>query len=258
MRDTCSLGSPLGGYALAPAGHADWSARDGRVLHALMRAGFGYVTQGNRVLPVLPMRRAVLRLARGARRPAKLAARRKDVARALRNTPPAHPLELRVSTDLLQACEKLEAFHEQSWVGPALVRVWEAMLQAGTLIVLELWCDGAMVAADFGHPIGGSFYVATRWHDPALAKHQTGFVLALASARLLERCGVALWDLGGTDCSAGMRYKESVSEVVPRPVFANLFRRVRDAVPADGSLAQRLAAATGPTGIAITEGDLFS
>ena len=128
----------------------------------------------------------------------------------------------------------------------------------GTLVVLELWCHGAMVAADFGHPIGGSFYVATRWHDPALAKHQTGFVLALASARLLERCGVALWDLGGTDFSAGMRYKESVSEILPRPVFSDLFRRVRDEVPADDSLARMLAEATGPNGIVITESDLFN
>ena len=132
VRDACSLGSPLIGYSLAPAGHAAWTVRDAGVFFALMRAGFGYVTQGNRVMPVLPMRRAVLRLAAGAPRPHKLKSRQKDVSRTLRNTPPPHPFQLRVSTDLPQACRKLEQHHENSWVGPALRRVWEEMLAAGS------------------------------------------------------------------------------------------------------------------------------
>ena len=125
-----------------------------------------------------------------------------------------------------------------------------------------------MVAADFGHPIGSSFYVATRWHDPTLSRHQPGFVLALASAALLQRCGAALWDLGGTDSSAGMRYKESVSEIMPRPAFADLFSRVRDEEvgAGKGGLAAALAVATGASasgeslagcGLVITEVDLF-
>ena len=83
--------------------------------------------------------------------------------------------------------EEEEEEEEPSPVQATLRRVWADMLTRGTLIVFELWCNGTMVAADFGHPVGASFYVATRWHDPALSKHQTGFVLALASARVLQR-----------------------------------------------------------------------
>jgi Leu/Phe-tRNA-protein transferase len=260
------------GYSLAPAPSAGASASaaeqhmldsrldgDAQMLHRLLQAGFGYVTQGNRCMPILPMRRAVLQLAAHTERPRRLKSRRKDVARMLRNAPPAAPFELRVSTDLELACTQLKIHHEDSWVGPALLRVWHRMMHAHTsLVVLELWCGGEMVAADFGHPVGRSFYVATRWHDSALAKSQPGFVLALASAKLLAAHGYELWDLGGTDSSPGMKYKESVAEILQRPHFHDLFLRAR---ATEGQLAAGPPAKRIQPGLAIsaiTESDLFS
>ena len=239
VRDACSIGSPLLGHQLAPAPAANASVEeeralcartdaDARLLQRLLAAGFGYVTHGDRCMPLLPMRRAVLELAPSAVRPRKLKARRKDVARMLRNAPPPHPFELRVSTDLESACTRLQLHHEHSWVGSALLRVWRHMMHAhASLVVMELWCGGEMVAADFGHPVARCFYVATRWHDSRLARYQPGFVLALASARLLAAHGYELWDLGGTDASAGMRYKESLAEILPRPYFYDRFLRAR-------------------------------
>uniref|UniRef100_A0A7S2CP68 BioF2-like acetyltransferase domain-containing protein n=1 Tax=Haptolina brevifila TaxID=156173 RepID=A0A7S2CP68_9EUKA len=125
------------------------------------------------------------------------------------------------------------------------------MLSAGSLLVLELWSGEAMVAADFGHAVGGSFYVATRWHDSALSRYQPGFVLALASAKLLADNGFELWDLGGTDSSQGMRYKEGISHVVPRPTFHDLFLRARGTQP------RRIEPGVVIGEAGITESDLF-
>ena len=254
VRDACCLGSPLMGYSLAPDGASEERIdSDACMLTRLLHAGFGYVTQGVRCLPILPVRRAVLQLGAGTPRPRKLAARRKDVTRMLRNAPPPHPFVLRINTDFALACTQLQIHHEHSWVSPALLRVWHRMMAAShrSLIVFELWCGDAMVAADFGHPVGASFYVATRWHDATLSKYQPGFVLALASANVLAANGFELWDLGGTDSSAGMRYKESLAHVVTRPYFHDLFRRAR----ATDAPALQPGVACGATGV--TEADLF-
>ena len=120
----------------------------------------------------------------------------------------------------------------------------------------------ATFAADFGHPIGRSFYVSTRWHDATLARHQPGFVLAFASAKLLSDAGYELWDLGGTDSSPGMRYKGSVAEPLLRPAFASLFAvAVRGDTLAQGTspfcTGGRLCPGTTPLPN-ITEANLFS
>ena len=59
---------------------------------------------------------------------------------------------MRVTTDLPTACAKLREHHPGSWVGPGLEAVWHVMAAEGSLVVLELWLEGRMVAADFGHP----------------------------------------------------------------------------------------------------------
>lgn len=228
VRDAVMLGSFGLGHAITPGAEAESSS----LLCALLRAGFGYVTNGNRVLPILPMRRAALALQCAP--PRAVLSRRKDVCRVLRNALGPRVLQLRVSTDLPTACARLRQHHPSSWAGPALVRLWAAMLHEATLTVFELWliepCGTAhMVAADFGHAVGGAFYVATRWHDSTHSKLQLGFVLAFASAKVLARLGFSLWDLGGTDGSSMMKYKASVAEVLHRPAFAKAFQRARHA-----------------------------
>ena len=96
--------------------------------------------------------------------------------------------------------------------------------------------------------------MATRWHDASLSRFQLGFVLALASTKLLAEEGYMLWDreltpttrtlpavhsgsarncstsllpltllaVGGTDSSPGMRYKASVTEHTLRPAYSLL------------------------------------
>ena len=228
VRDVVMLGSFGLGHAITPGAEAESS----KLLCALLRAGFGYVTNGNRMLPVLPMCRAALALQRAP--PRAVLSRRKDVCRVLRNALGPRVLQLRVSTDFPTACARLRQHHPTSWVGPTLERLWAAMLHGATLTVFELWliepCGAAcMVAADFGHAVGGSFYVATRWHDAAHSKLQLGFVLAFASAKALAQLGFSLWDLGGTDGSSMMKYKASVAEVLHRPAFAHAFQRARHA-----------------------------
>ena len=68
-----------------------------------------------------------------------------------------------------------------------------------------------------------------------------------------------------TDSSAGMRYKESLSEILPRPIFYDLFLRVRDDMEGGppqtaSALAHALAAAVHGAdggGLVITEAELF-
>ena len=68
---------------------------DASLLARLLHAGFGYVTHGERCVPVLPMRRAVLELsASSLARPRKLKARRKDVSRMLRCEPQRGALQV--------------------------------------------------------------------------------------------------------------------------------------------------------------------
>ena len=106
-----------------------------------------FVAQGDRVLPVFPMKRAALRLRPSDPRPRKLLSRRKDVARMLRNAPPHYPLELRVSSDLPTACAKLREHHPSSWVGSGLEAVWSEMAPSGGFVTLELWCNGRCASA---------------------------------------------------------------------------------------------------------------
>ena len=89
--------------------------------------------------------------------------------------------------------------------------------------------DGAvLVAVDIGHPVGASFYVATRCTipDPRYRRCQLGFLLALLSTRVLgERFHFMAWDLGGVDQSPLMLYKHEIACCVSRPAWLHWFRR---------------------------------
>ena len=89
--------------------------------------------------------------------------------------------------------------------------------------------DGAvLVAVDIGHPVGASFYVATRCTipDPRYRRCQLGFLLAILSARVLgERFHFMAWDLGGVDQSPLMLYKHEIACCVSRPAWLHWFRR---------------------------------
>jgi len=98
------------------------------------------------------------------------------------------------------------------------------------LVTVELWYDGKMVAADFGHPTGKSVYIATRWFDNSCRKYVPGFALALLSAKYFQKLGFRLWDLGGTDGSPMMSYKKDIAFIFNRQEFMYHFLSLRDSI----------------------------
>ena len=158
----------------------------------------------------------------------KLKKRAKDVARVVRNQPrPNGKLSVRVNTDFKQTMSLLKSHHKDSWVGEKLQRVWEIMWEQKEMVVFELWYGEEMIAADIAHCVGRSFYVATRFFAKEHRKFQPGFLLALVETKVLADAGFALWDLGGTDSSPMMSYKEIVAHEMSRPEFLEHFQRVR-------------------------------
>lgn len=92
---------------------------------------------------------------------------------------------------LHQALRLLKEHHRHSWVGRELEGLWKYMLDRGHLEVLELWVGDELVAADFGHPVGNVFYVATRFYQRTeeMRKLQPGFLLALVESKVLSDAG---------------------------------------------------------------------
>jgi len=239
--------------------------RDRKMIQNLLMAGFGYLTsKGGKIIPTLNSVRAVLPLPErissssssstateakdsGQKRKKgsgaaagpldawkckyvhrKLKKRAKDVARVVRNQP-RHKgkLSVRLNTDFKQTMSLLKSHHKDSWVGEKLQRVWEIMWEQKEMVVFELWYGEEMIAADIAHCVGRSFYVATRFFAKEHRKFQPGFLLALVETKVLADAGFALWDLGGTDSSPMMSYKEVVAHEMSRPEFLEHFRRVR-------------------------------
>jgi len=102
------------------------------------------------------------------------------------------------------------------------------MFAQNELIIVELWKDDIMIAADFGHPTGNSVYFATRWYDRSYGKYGPGFALLMLSAKYFERLGYRLFDLGGTDGSVMMSYKKDISFTFTRQEFIYHFLKLRD------------------------------
>jgi hypothetical protein len=233
--DSVMVGSMLG-YKLG--GQQGTELDEGVVLlQAALRAGFGYVTiSGGRVVLLHNVHRATLFLkpetlhcSPGPRK--KISAKRRDVARQVRNQKKEKTLSLRLNTDFDGAVAKLREHHKSScWLTPQLEMCWLLMMTEGKMHIFELWYGESLIAADFGHPVGASFYVATRFFDPKYRFMQPGFVLAFAEAQVLANLGFMFWDLGGTDSSPMMSYKASLGYVVSRPYFQSEFRRKRDSL----------------------------
>ncbi len=221
--------------------------RDVTMIENLLRAGFGYLTtNGGKIIPVFNHRRACLDLRPAEQRLSgrlqhrRLKKRQKDVARLLRNgTIPEGKVSLRLNTAYDRAIELLGEHHSDSWVGPKLKRVWKEMFDKGAMLIFELWCGDQLIGADIGHLVGRSVYVATRFFVKSFRRMQPGFLLALAETRYLQRAGVALWDLGGTDSSPMMAYKDVVSHEYCRPEFMHIFRAIRGQALPDGGRALR-------------------
>mmetsp|Transcript_5616 Transcript_5616/g.11142 ORF Transcript_5616/g.11142 Transcript_5616/m.11142 type:complete len:250 (+) Transcript_5616:73-822(+) len=158
----------------------------------------------------------------------KLKKRAKDVARVVRNHPrPEGKLSVRVNTDFPRTMALLREHHKDSWVGEKLQRVWEAMWKDGDMVVFELWYGPKLIAADIAHVVGKSFYVATRFFEQEYRKFQPGFLLALAETKVLAGAGFRLWDLGGTDSSPMMAYKQDITVRMSRPEFLARFAPLR-------------------------------
>jgi hypothetical protein len=87
--------------------------------------------------------------------------------------------------------------------------------------------EAVLIAADVGFPSGHSFYVATRFSSKRFRNLAPGFILALASARTLSQAGYLLWDLGDTDSSPMMAYKQEVAIEEERPYAVARLRRLR-------------------------------
>lgn len=204
-----------------------------QVLTGLLHAGLGYVTSAEGTLVALHgTRRAALHLTTTLVH-RKLASRYRDVSRVLRNgkkpgTLFAHKLSLRINTDFEQALAKLRLHHKQSWVNDSLEATWRVMYQRLQLIVVELWYGDTMIAADFAHPgRAGVIYVATRFFDKTFRHLQPGFMLALVELKILRDIyGFTLWDLGNTDSNPMMSYKEDLTDVMTRPRFMKIFRKL--------------------------------
>lgn len=102
------------------------------------------------------------------------------------------------------------------------------MFARNELIIVELWKDDLMIAADFGHPTGNSVYFATRWYNRSYGKYCPGFAILLLSAKYFEGLGYRLFDLGGTDGSVMMSYKKHISFIFTRQEFMYHFLKLRD------------------------------
>lgn len=60
--------------------------------------------------------------------------------------------------------------------------------------MFELWYGDNLIAADFGHPVGSSFYVATRFFVRDFKRFQPGFLLAFIEMGILKKWGLSVWD----------------------------------------------------------------
>jgi len=231
------------------------------IILTALNVGFGYVTSSKgRLILIMDMVRAALPISPMSQH-AKLKARKTDVNRTLRNfqrnasgssefqskesddvkdggIPQRHvgsKLSLRVNTNFKLAVDNLRAHHKQAWVGPELEVIWQHMYEKRKMFIFELWlvCEDKepeMIAADIGHPVGKSFYVATRFFQHKYKNLQPGFLLALLEIKVLRGAGFKLWDLGGTDQSAMMSYKYDIAETFLRPSFSEKFRVIREGV----------------------------
>jgi len=178
-------------------------------------------------------RRAVLLLEsswlEGSKRAVSRRRRVKELSRLMRKA--KIEWEVRINSDLDAALAGLREHHSDNWVGNGLERVWKRMIEEGTLTVFELWETGqkeVLVAADFGHAVGGVFYVATRFYQKEYAKWQPGYLLAFIEMHILASFGFCMWDIGGVNHSPMMGYKTSVADDVDREIFIRLFRRFRN------------------------------
>ena len=257
--DVIQVGSMLG-TKLDSTNPAEGAA----LISCLLNSGFAYVVGEGKVLALLNYRRSVLELSdstfigdfdcfsldsssssavafkAAGKLPIPLAKRILQLPRIFRTklTDPNKKLQLRLTTNLSLSLEKLRAHHgSDCWVGPELEAVWRLMSQTSPpqLYCFELWWGDDLIAGDFAHLTanGRSVYVATRFFSRDNPQHKQimpGFVLALAACKILQECGVFLWDLGGIDGCPLMQYKLSLAgEPLERPVALEKFRRAKKA-----------------------------
>jgi hypothetical protein len=98
---------------------------------------------------------------------------------------------------------------------------------SATAVASDAGFDEEMIAADVGFPSGRAFYVATRF---SLKQHRAlapGFILSFTVTRVLQEAGYVLWDLGDTDSSAPMAYKQEIALQLERPQALARWRAVR-------------------------------
>jgi hypothetical protein len=198
-------------------------AQNGQLVMGLVELGLGYAGSGNGSVAALHgHKRAVVSLDQPIVHP-KLFSRRKECLRSLRKGKREQqaPLSFRCNSNFDVALAALRAHHEASgtcWVDEHIEAVWRWQRAQKRFVVLEIWQDTELLAADFCHLIpGGSIYVATRYFNRAKGFYSPGFLMALVSLQLLKQAGFHLWDLGQTDFNPLMAYKDVVSHVSPRP-----------------------------------------
>uniref|UniRef100_A0A0G4IEL5 Uncharacterized protein n=1 Tax=Chromera velia CCMP2878 TaxID=1169474 RepID=A0A0G4IEL5_9ALVE len=172
-------------------------------------------------------------------------------------------LSLEVNSDPERFCDLLtDKYGQLCFAGPSIQSAWLSDLDCCekrevpegvcdpdvSTMIFELWAETQiwrlgsetgesvgrrLLAADVGHRIGGSFYIATRWHDedPLSRSVLPGFVLALAEGEFLrQQCGVRFLDFGQN--AAGKwemgTWKNALASRIRNSDFLPEFRSLRN------------------------------
>ncbi|KAF4673472.1 hypothetical protein FOL47_010525 [Perkinsus chesapeaki] len=170
--------------------------------------------------------------------------RLKDVCRLLRQLqrgPDGHRrVSLSVSTDPDVCIGDLKSKKgDECWLSAPLEALWRSWIASGRMFVFEIWLHDSLdeskktlLACDFGHPVGTSVYIATRYYSDEYKKYQPGFILGFSTCTWLKSLGYSMWDLGGYNSSPMMAYKSALCTLVDgRAKWPPLIRRVRDDRP---------------------------
>jgi|GEM_PF-1044229 len=135
----------------------------------------------------------------------------------------AKKYRMTVDTAFDACLENINAQHDDSWLYPPLVDAFSHMFRSSKYPVklhsFELWDGKELVAGEVGFAVGRSYASLSGFYN----RDSAGTIQLCATAKILERCGFVVWDLG-----MEIEYKLRLgARNVPRDTFLKLHQKIR-------------------------------